>query len=286
MMTPKSDRAGRVSVADLVISALVVLIAFTFAPALARLQRSSGEAQCQSNLRRWSQAMALYLTDNQSRYPTNRPLSGGAAGGVSSICSLTPDGQPNPDGTPKRFALSINWVEALYPYLWKAADRTGEDWKTFRACPRATARTPITGVASGGSTANSYMTYVMNMNLVEQSSVLQRAPGKLMMLRELDCRVNSLLRPSNTSPDGTWVPKNAFLNSSDSTLGAPPPFGAPTTGQIHASGSYVAFADGHVRYCTVDYYPTTPEYDTSDQCWYNFVTSGTPATQKTIAITP
>jgi len=280
MITRKVAALRRIALLDLVVAVLVaLLVALALAPALARLQRSSGEAQCQSNLRRWSQAMALYVADNHGWYPTNRVASGTIVGAVTNKVSLTPDGQTDADGNPKRFASGPNWVEALYPYLWSAATKTGVDWKSFRVCPKATTRTTS---GAGGPSSTSYMTYVFNINLVEQPSSLAQAPNTLMMLRELDCHVNSILRPINMSPDPSSPPICAFLTNYDSIL-APV---VPTTGKIHDAGSYIAFADGHVRYFTIDYYSKHPEYDAVDQRWYNYLTTGSPAVYKTIAITP
>jgi len=181
MITRKVAALRRIALLDLVVAVLVaLLVALALAPALARLQRSSGEAQCQSNLRRWSQAMALYVADNHGWYPTNRVASGTIVGAVTNKVSLTPDGQTDADGNPKRFASGPNWVEALYPYLWSAATKTGVDWKSFRVCPKATTRTTS---GAGGPSSTSYMTYVFNINLVEQPSSLAQAPNTLMMLR-------------------------------------------------------------------------------------------------------
>lgn len=272
MITGKVAALRRIALLDLVVAVLVLLlVAFALAPALARLQRSSAEAQCQSNLRRWSQAMALYIADNHGWYPTNRPNSGA----ISYSVNLTPDGQTDANGNPKRFASGLNWVEALYPYLWSSANRTAQDWKSFRVCPKASVRTP-----SYPSTA--YVTYAFNCNLVEQPSAVMRTPRNLMMLRELDWHVNSILRPVNTSPDPYSPPRNAFLTNFDSFFTPV----TPTTGKIHDAGSYIAFADGHVRYFTIDYYSKSPEYDPVDQRWYNYVTAGSTAVRKSIAITP
>ena len=263
----------------IVLTLVVLLVAFMLAPAVARMQRSPADAKCQSNLRRWTQAMALYCRDNQGRYPTNRTTSGN----LSSSVQLTPDGAQNPVGTQKRFAYGANWVEALYPYVQADAARTGQDWKSVRRCPNA----QNIGEKPGGIWAiTSYMTYSFNYNLVEQQESMVRGAGSMMMFREMDRRVNSVLRPANLSPDQSSTPDTPFLGTSDIWT-----LPSSTKANMHGSGSYIAFADGHVRYFTTDYYPKSCMWDADTQRWYNFVYSS-PAddTQqrlnKSIAVSP
>lgn len=181
-----------------------------------------------------------------------------------SSVQLTPDGQNNPDGTPVRFLYGQNWVEAAYPYIQASATKTGQDWKSLRRCPNAL----DIGEKPGGALARaSYMTYALNYNLAECSESLVRSPGSLMMLREMDRRVNSLLRPANNSVDATVTPQCSFLTTWDD-YGLVP---VETNPNRHSAGSYIAFADGHVRYFTTDYYPSNCSWDPDTQKWYNFV---------------
>jgi hypothetical protein len=273
----------RIRVLDISISALIVLlIAFALAPAVARLQRSPADAKCQSNLRQWAKAMELYLVDNHKTYPWQDVTHWlGAEPGVV----LSPEDPPilNPDGTMKRYVHGVNWVEALYPYVWASAAKTDQDWKSFRKCPNAQNKADTSGGLA--ATASARMTYVFNCNLIGFPGSLLRNPASLMMIRETDRRVNSILRPINISMDGTAasVPRFAFLTNSD-------PFGGVLPNQ-HATGSYTLFADGHIRYFTTDYYPYTPTWDAVTGQWYNFVYASPAndterAHNRTIAITP
>ena len=262
----------RTRTTDIALSALIaLLVCSALAPAFARMQRSSAEAKCQSNLRRWAQAASAYLADNHQRYPMNRTL----AGAVSHRVILSDETLLDQNGDPVRFQYGVNWVEALYPYVEAAAGNTGQDWKSFRRCPNA--RDMVSWV-------NARMTYSLNYNLVERPNAIVRDPSRLMMLRELDKLVGSDLRPSVQSLDSTQLPLNAFLTTYDSafllaTCKATDP-------NRHGAGSYICFTDGHVKYFTNDYYPSNGAgtWDPIDQRWYNLVDSDTKG--RTIAITP
>lgn len=250
----------RIGLLDIALLMLIVLISgFIVAPVVARLQRSPADAKCQSNLRRWTQAMALYVHDNQGRYPTNRATSD-----ISSSVRLTPDGILKPDGSQLRFSYGVSWVEALYPYVQAGAAATGQDWKSVRQCPNASTAGEY---PAGLWLVTSYMTYSLNYNLVEEPESLVRGPGSMMMFREMDRRVNSVLRPTNLSPNANSVPDTAFLGTNDTYLHG----NTITSNGRHGSGSYIAFADGHVRYFTTDYYPRSCMWDADTQKWYNYV---------------
>jgi prepilin-type processing-associated H-X9-DG protein len=269
----------RARTTDIALSALIaVLICFSLAPAVARMQRSSAEAKCQSNLRRWAQAMSAYLADNHQRYPTNRQLEGYLTNRVV----LSDPTAVGPDGKPLRFQNGVNWVEALYPYIQAAATRTGQDWKSFRRCPNAR------DMAVG---ANASMTYSMNYNIIEEPKAIVRDPWRLMMFREMDKLVGSVLRPSNHCSWATDTPVSAFLAPRDFSLGLATT--QPCDRNRHGSGSYICFADGHIKYFTNDYFPTWGSgstavsacyWDVYDQRWYNIVDSS--VRSKTIAVSP
>ena len=263
---------------DIVLSALIaLLVCSALGPALARMQRSSAEAKCQSNLRRWAQAISAYMADNHQRYPTNRIT---AAHPMSGRVWLSDETLLDGNGNPLRFQYGVNWVEALYPYLEAAAGRTGQDWKSFRKCPNASAVQTST---------NACMTYSLNYNLVEQPNGIVRDPSRLMMFREMDKLVGSVLRPSVQSFESAELPRNAFLTTKDSYLGV---LDRSTDPNRHGSGSCICFTDGHVKYFTTDYYPSdvggysVSSWDPIDQRWYNIVNEADPPHNKTIAITP
>ena len=285
----------RFSIADIIVSIVViVLIALTLAPAIARMQRPYAEAKCQSNMQRMAEAMSLYTADNNNRYPTNRKLTG--------VMSYEVQLSAPPPGTQVIFMYGINWVEALYPYIQKTAEKTGQDWRTFLRCPNAS------NVAYGPTTslkATAFVTYAFNGYLVEYSSLIVQNSEKVMMIRELDRKMNAEFRPYNDQMhhplSGAGIngirpaigsdddkPMDPFLTTSDMQL-----TGKVLTNKLHANGSHILFADGHTKYFTSDYMPdnsyvtTANSWDTATEQWYNFKPGESASEmQGTIAITP
>jgi prepilin-type processing-associated H-X9-DG protein len=267
-------------IADVVISTvLVCLVAFTLLPAVARIERSASDAKCQSNLQRWAEAIDLYLVGNYNSYPTNRPfVVGGGLGVIMSYVNLSPDEIDPSTGKPRRFVYGLTWVEALYPFLWDRAERTAQDWKSFRQCPNAN-----TAAQFPSPPSNALVTYVFNRNLSERSWAEVQTPRKTMVMREFGRLTVSMLRPMNDSAGGAGSPMCPFLNTSDCYV--------PDTSQecrLHGQGSYIVFADGHVCHFTLDFYPGGGSWDPETQQWWNFApNSGKgPPYLKSIAITP
>jgi prepilin-type processing-associated H-X9-DG protein len=252
----------RYSVVDLMVCLIVaILVAVTIIPAVARMQRSSAEAQCQSNMHRWAEAIALYTHDYDGTYPTNRlwnPIIS-----VSAAVPLSPN-QLDPDGRPLRFYYGLNWVEALYSYLIPAAAKTDTSWQSFLKCPSASTQTYPVG------SPNARMTYSFNACLVEMPIGVVRNQPNLMMMREFDRCVDSCLRPTNPYCRGSSsiIPVAPFLSSDDSAMP-----GVTIDNNLHG-GSYVLMADGHVRHFTADYFPTSytaaANFDPSTGRWYNY----------------
>ena len=269
----------KLSAADIIACVLIlILVALTLAPALARMHRTAAEAKCQSNLRRWAQALALYTPDYQGRFPPNRRLSG-----PNQSVTLSEPGADPATGDPIRFQHGIAWVETLYPYIIDTATRTDQDWLSFMKCPNASETT------YPANSATARMTYIFNFCLAEQLRPLVRNPEKLMMLREMDRNVDSLCRPIFTTCTGNSnvFPGYALLNEWEVYL-------RYTDNTLHADGSYIVFADGHVKYFSADFYPTQSYYKTENcwdeetQQWYNYGPNADapPEYIKSIAITP
>ncbi len=280
----------RLSAIDIAVcTAVMALVAFTLVPAIARIQRHPAEAKCQSNLQRVADAMALYLEDNHHRYPTNR----GRGSGTTDLGPIVPILRLSPDPAVSRFVYGLNWVEALYPYTKARADRTGQNEASFWRCPNASSETFPTSATDLGQR----VTCVFNFCLAEQPSGLVRNSRNLLMLREIGRLGLSMLRPSNTaniSPNGNraYQPLYPFLTQDEALARDPLP---ASEYLLHANGSYVVFADGHVKHFTIDYYPAQ-NYITAARCWdptkqqwYNYywanpVTEDQKRKNKTIAI--
>ena len=262
---------------------ILILIAFALAPALARMHRTAAEAKCQSNLRRWAEALALYTQDFDGRFPMNRHFGpGGTPGAPRQSVPLSHLGFDS-DGNPIRYQYGFGWVEALYPYIIDAATKTDQDWLSFMKCPNASdAAYPV-------SSPTARMTYVFNFCLAEYWPALVRNPENLMMLREADRNLHSVCRPISTSCTGTpsILPLYPLLEKYDQYL-------RQTDPNLHGGGSYIVFADGHVKYFTTDFFPPLPYYKTANcwdgetQQWYNYGPGADmpPEYIKSIAITP
>ena len=273
----------KITIADAVVSVLIlILIAFALAPALARMHRTAAEAKCQSNLRRWAEALAVYTQDFDGRFPMNRKFGLGMTPGAPTQSVPLSHLGFDSDGNPIRYQYGFGWVEALYPYIIDAATKTDQDWLSFMKCPNATNNT-----YPPGSPAR--MTYVFNFCLTEQPRQLIRNPESLMMLREADRNLNSVCRPISTSciANPYAVPQYPLLTEGDSYL-------HPIDPNLHGSGSYIVFADGHVKYFTTDFFPPQSYYtvancwDGETQQWYNYGPGADmpPEYIKSIAITP
>ncbi len=280
----------RFRLVDVVISlGVLALVVATLAPAIARMQRDYPDARCQSNLQRWAEAMELYLADNQGCFPTNRGYSGSRP--IATALALSPPDPIPPATEPALQYYGANWVEALYSYLQASARGTGQDWKTFRRCPNVSTKTwpPV----SGSGYPFPCMTYVLNSNLVERQASVCRSVSKLMMVREFFLTTIAVLRPLNISTGlSTMTPQYAFDNGDLNATTTEN--GTPQTWKPHAEGSYTLFADGHVHYFSLDYYPKYSQmsssrcWDPETQQWWNYAPGagmGEPYL-RSIAITP
>jgi prepilin-type processing-associated H-X9-DG protein len=275
---------------ELVLSALVLgFVAFTLAPVLARLQRESAEAKCQSNLHRLGEAIALYVADNAGRFPTNRPYTGGnrKTGTIKPYVALSAPELDPATGKPRVFDYGITWVEALYPYVWKSAETTGQDWHSFWKCPNATSSSDPTDPYY-----NCAVSYVFNGCLAEYWAGIARSQNKLMMIREFGRLTCSSLRPTNqTSGDANMIPMYPFLCNNDY---GPNMTKTSSVCKPHANGSHVLFADGHVQHFTLDYFPdftsrycASTAWDKASQQWWNYTIGACkPGRTLTIAVTP
>jgi len=284
----------RLRIIDVAICAVVaVCVAAALAPALGRTLRQADEAKCMANLRKWGEAMELYLSDHGDRYPTNRIRT---SAGIGIITTPIPISQPDPippATEPPVFEYGINWVEALYPYVKVLAAKTDQDWRSFRRCPNATNNVYPTSSAD----LHWSMSYVFSGALVEQKrGLVMRVPSAVMMIREFGRLTVATLRPSDQSSvrSGAAKPMYPFLNKTDRSV----PGGTANECQLHGGGSYILFADGHVRHFTLDYYPeysamtAANAFDSTDTYqWYNYyyanpTTEEQRAKNKSIAITP
>lgn len=275
-------RKGFTLIELLVVIAIIAILAAILFPVFARARQAAQKSNCQSNMKQLGQAFKMYLQDWHDTYPTNRPVTGVVPQAANYTVTLTPVASLVPPNKPN----SLSWVEGLYPYMEMPSDvGTPANPKVESGaweCRSASSR-PYPTPPTPTSPTTAYVTYAMNMNLLEQPEGVIKGSDRLMLARELEYHANALCRPMNVS-DAVTPPLNAFANDFDSIFKIN---GFPTTGKLHAGGSHILFADSHVKFFSVSQMPRIAalEYDAVDAQWYNFVTTGK-MNNKTIAITP
>jgi len=229
-------RSGFTLIELLVVIAIIAILAGILFPVYARARDAAKTANCQSNLQQIGKAIKTYLVDWEDTYPTNRRFNTSTTIPQNTVHREVFLSPPLTDasGNPLRFVNGLTWVEALYPYIEAIVgpDDQSSVWK----CQAAKT------VAHGGQ--NPSVTYVFNMNMLNQPESMVKGSANLMMVREIDRLANSLCRPTNgpvSNGNGTAAaaPNGPFLNSVD------PNIAAPITPQLHGSGSHILFADGH-----------------------------------------
>jgi prepilin-type processing-associated H-X9-DG protein len=267
--------------ACLVLAGVIIVVLF---PMFARVRRINVASPCQSNLKQIGNAVKMYLADWGDHYPTNRAyVHGRTLGPVTEYVELSQQ-EPLPGKTePPEFQHGLNWVEGLCSYV-ESITKSDDPASAWR-CPAASGgRYP-----EGSKTAAT--SYVLNRCLVEKPESIITSAANLLLIREMDRLANAELRPIN---DSTWTsrrpPVSPFLNSFDRRIGW-------TNAVLHANGSTILFADGHVKMFSVDYFPAQRDitrancWDPKTRQWYNyfFADPKTPEQKcrnMSIAITP
>jgi len=176
------------------------------------------------------------------------------------------------------------WVEGLYQYV-ESITKSSDPMTVWR-CQASSNRT----YPANSTTAA--VTYVFNYCLLEQPEGILKGAANLLLVRETDRLVNAVCRPSNdvTGSDAA-PPKTPFLNAYDWRFKV-------TENKLHANGTHVLFADGHVKMFDIRSFPEDAAYskkaehwDDETQQWYNFVYKGATnpaqkALDRQIAISP
>jgi len=273
----------------LVVIAIIAVLAAILFPVFAKARRAAQASTCESNLKQIGNAVKMYLTDWSDTYPSNRIITGGVPGVITSPIPLS-DTNPIPPATdPPKYQYGLNWVEALYSYV-EAITKSTDPMSAWR-CPAASNNVYPTSA----NDLHWGVTYVFNGSLVEQPEGIIKGAANLMLLREFGRLTVATLRPSNNATgNSTTKPMYAFLNKTDAGI----PGGTAKECYHHGNGSHVLFADGHVKVYDLGYFPeysamtAANAYDANNTTqWYNYYWSNpTTAIQKaknmSIAITP
>ena len=264
-------RKGFTLIELLVVIAIIAVLAAILFPVFARARKAAQNSTCQSNLSQIGRALKMYLSEWHDCYPTNRP-TGGA--NLAYTVELSTPGQLDAGNQPLRFQYGVNWVEALFPYVEAANKDAASAW----LCPAASNK----GEKPGGNwNTTSLVSYTFNYNLIEQPEGVVKTAANLMVSRELDRKVNSVLRPANLSMDSSAKPDTAFLGTADNYV-------TPnvTNPYQHNQGSNLLFADSHVKFYATDMMPKDCTWDATDSQWYNFANTGDGKKDKSIAVSP
>ena len=276
-------RRGFTLIELLVVIAIIAILAAILFPVFARVRRTAMNSDCQSNMKQIGSAFKMYLGDWKDAYPVQF-ITGTAASPPAVLVRLTPTSPPmfNPDGTPKRFYYGTNWIEALFPYMETISKDSSGAWK----CNAASELVDDTGGLTAGGTAK--VNYAMNMNLVGQPEGIIKTASNMLLVRETDRKVNSILRPLTVST-ATVPGGSPFLSGSSAANGG---YTGTNSAKIdvqpkqHGNGSNILFSDGHVKGFSADTLPQVPIYDTDDAQWYNATLAGPPVLRKAIAVSP
>lgn len=244
----------------LVIVVVLFIVGAVLSPMLAPRHITCTASYCTSNMQQIGKAIKQYLADWDYTYPTNRCwVSRGKLGPVRDRVKLSP-AEVDDRGNPIRFRHGVNWVEGLYGHIQGITN--SKDASSVWCCPSASGRTYPAGSDSAA------VSYAFNRNLAEKPENVIRGASNLLLVREMDRRVDAVLRPANDSTgDSAAQPASPFLTTRDCKLGKTKP-------DLHANGSNVLLADGHIRYFERPYFPDRYAredcWDSETQQWYNY----------------
>ena len=230
------------------------VIAAILFPAYANSQKLPNKAaQCMTNLLVLGRAFRIYASDYNGTFPTNRQwIPGSKSPGPKSreVLLSMKNYDPNGDGIPDRFECGVNFVESLYPYLNRSASliRVEQVWKCPEAKDIAYPMWMRGAPPPTSPNARAAVTYAMNSYMVEVKEAETLGIADVMLLREMDARVNSVLRPTVPPPNAMppIVPNCPFLDDT-----APDTYAVMVKANLHLNGSHILFGDGHVRYFEV-----------------------------------
>jgi prepilin-type N-terminal cleavage/methylation domain-containing protein/prepilin-type processing-associated H-X9-DG protein len=285
------DRKGFTLIELLVVIAIIAVLAAILFPVFARARKAAQASTCQSNLKQIGNAVKMYLTDWDDTYPTNRDTMAG--GGITSAINLSPPEPIAPATEPPKFMYGITWVEALYSYV-EAIVKKG-DFQTTWKCPAASnAQWPSYDDYPEGNCA---VTYTFNACMLEQPEGIVKGAANLMLIREFGEMTIAVLRPmKDVTGNSSTVPDSPFLSTSDSVVGD-----TSKLSKMHANGSQILFADGHVKLFGLGYLTDSAafkkggqvgsQWDKTTQQWYNYyidpvTTPDERAKNMSIAISP
>jgi prepilin-type N-terminal cleavage/methylation domain-containing protein/prepilin-type processing-associated H-X9-DG protein len=245
------NRRGFTLIELLVVIAIIAVLAAILFPIFAKARNAARKSGCQSNLVQIGKAIKMYASDNDDTYPTNRDHTAWTA---------TPPAAPNAFirlrcylsaptwlATNSRPQNSYNFVEGLAPFVEKVEDSGGSE--TIWRCPGASDLSyPL---PPDPNAPGAIVSYCMSFYMLEQTESKMSQPSNLLLVREVDRKVNALARPCPTTaptatvPGGSGVPTYVFLDSPGIAGSTIIPNPDPSR---HDDGMNALYGDGHVKY--------------------------------------
>ncbi|MDO8683581.1 MAG: prepilin-type N-terminal cleavage/methylation domain-containing protein [Armatimonadota bacterium] len=252
------SRRGFTLIELLVVVAIIAILAAILFPVFAKVKAAAKRTTCMQNMGNIAKAVKMYAGDYDDTFPTNRSNAGSATGYIAIQAQLS---SSTYNGI---FQNSYNYVEGLTDYLEKLEEAQYTKETTW-LCPTALDDPhPFAAASLIGKCAA--VNYCFSAFVIEQvENKVEDAPNTLMM-REVDRKVNALLRPyPSVNPvddppygrtSASEPPKACFPptdNEPDPTITYRIPGIAavgkpPLNANRHGDGSMVMFVDGHVEY--------------------------------------
>ena len=271
-------RKGFTLIELLVVIAIIAILAAILFPVFAQVRKAAMNSDCQSNMKQIGNAFKMYMSEFNDCYPTQDTTA--MLGNQPGIGLTDPRQGFDEAGKPVRFQRGTNWVEALYPYTEEASKEVGSAW----TCKAASEQNDTSGSLSMGTMAK--VNYVMNINMISQPEAVVKLAANTFLVREVDRKVNAVLRPLRVCMTSSIRPNSPFLTNTDNGF----PSDKPVNPKQHGKGSHILFVDGHVKSFDAASLPDgeipAACWDPVSSQWFNAVNTGPKDLWKAIAITP
>jgi prepilin-type N-terminal cleavage/methylation domain-containing protein len=225
----REKRIGFTLIELLVVIAIIAILAALLLPALARAKQKGQQTVCLSNLRQIGLAFAMYLNDDENRFPDRRDLKSSLPGGYLPWTSWPPS---DPRGG---WAAMVLKDEGVSDALW--------------SCP-ASINMPVGNVVqslqigSTNGTTPSVRYWLWRFDRPDNPVGLEDFWGKseTQSISDLQAANDPLVGPINGATDVELAVDPYFPNTVPTVL---PALKGRT---IHAGGRCRVFLDGHVQY--------------------------------------
>jgi prepilin-type N-terminal cleavage/methylation domain-containing protein len=234
----EKSRRGFTLIELLVVIAIIAILAALLLPALARAKQRGQQAVCLSNLKQIGLAFAIYLNDNNDRFPDRRDLKSSLPGGFQPWGnSIWPKSAVNPNGIdPRAGWAATNFMnECPNANVW--------------SCPAAV-NSPVGNIiqsvqaTSNDTNAPLCRYWAWRFDSITVPAGVEDFWGKSesQAVSDLQSTNDPLVGPISGAVDVELVVDPYYPNT---TPGVPAGFSGRT---IHAGGRCRVFLDGHTQF--------------------------------------